>query len=335
MKKLFIPAVFFTCFHMQNSVAQSRAQENIVIQDSDGSNTKKVVIEIKDGSVFIDGKKVSSNINGKNLKIIKEFKKGLTDPGTDVEINIPNVDGLQGFRMQSPDQGGTANRAMLGVVTAPSDAATGALIKEVTPQSAAENAGLKPGDIITKVGQEIITGPEQLVDAISLYSGGERVAIQYTRDGQPKEEVVTLTAKEDQGLGLGLGNGNDFMQGIEEMMKSFKGFDADNGFMKSFGMGAPIAEDAPKMGIQVEDRADGDGVRVTKVTAGSNAEKSGIILDDVLIAFNETTIGSVEDLTRAINGARSDKEVNIKIKRNGKQQTLKMKMPQLLRKKEF
>ena len=56
------------------------------------------------------------------------------------------------------------NRAMLGVVTEGNE--KGAVIQSVTKESAAEKAGIKEGDIITKVNGATIDGHSDLVATI-------------------------------------------------------------------------------------------------------------------------------------------------------------------------
>jgi serine protease Do len=347
MKKLFFPAVFFACFQMQDTVAQSKQQETIVIEEKDSKENNRIVVEIKNGEIFIDGKKITPKANGKNLRIIKEFKNGIADNNTDIEIKIPELNGIKSldglkeleglkelnFDGFNWDQGGPSNRAILGVVTEQSAENKGAKIIEVSPQSAAEIAGLQPGDVIDKVGSQVITGPEDLVTAIAAYEGGEKINIQLNRGGKEINQDVTLSSKPQNGTGMM--NGGDFFQGFEEMMKGFKGFDAENGMMKSFSFGSPLSEESPKLGMQVEDRADGEGVRVLQVTQNGAAEKSGIIIDDVITLFNSQPINNIQDLTKAIMDGKNSKEVKVEIKRNGKAKLLKIEMPQILRKKDF
>jgi serine protease Do len=336
MKKLFIPAIFFTCFQLQDVVAQNKNEETIVIKENDNGK-KKITVEIKDGVVYIDGKRVATNERGRTLKIIKEFGKGLTDNNTDIEINIPNVDGNAFGGMQipksfmMPDQGSNGNKAMLGVVTQPTQANSGALINEVTPGSAAELAGLKSGDIIYKVDGKVITNPEDLVNAISSYEGGDKVAIEYERNGKEQVSDVVLLAKPNHEMGLM--NGDDFFKGFEDIFKGFKGFNMDNGNFRSFNFGMPNQSEQPKIGLQVEDRADGDGVRVTEILKDEVADKAGIKVDDVITGCNNRPISNIDDLSSALSNANS--EVNLTIKRAGKAQNIKFKKPTVLKKKDF
>lgn len=72
---------------------------------------------------------------------------------------------------------------------------SGALILEVTKESPAAKAGLKSGDIITKVGDEFVRDPDDLIEALNDFEEGDKVAITYVRQGK----TATLEAVLEQG----------------------------------------------------------------------------------------------------------------------------------------
>ncbi|MFJ8474972.1 S1C family serine protease [Kitasatospora sp. NPDC094011] len=62
----------------------------------------------------------------------------------------------------------------------------------VTPGGAADKAGLKPGDVITKLGGAPIENGPALVSRIWTHKPGETVDVEYTRNGQTMNTKVTL-----------------------------------------------------------------------------------------------------------------------------------------------
>ncbi|MGW2374328.1 S1C family serine protease [Kitasatospora sp. NPDC001683] len=62
----------------------------------------------------------------------------------------------------------------------------------VTPGGAADKAGLKPGDVITKLGGAPIENGPALVSRIWTHKPGETVDVEYTRNGQSFTTKVTL-----------------------------------------------------------------------------------------------------------------------------------------------
>ncbi|WP_425860563.1 S1C family serine protease [Arthrobacter sp. TWP1-1] len=94
---------------------------------------------------------------------------------------------------------GSASHGQLGVSvsgtsSSGSDSAfsTGATVGEVTSGSAADKAGLKKGDVITKLGNRTISDPAELTAAVREQAGGATVAVNFTRSGKEQSADVTL-----------------------------------------------------------------------------------------------------------------------------------------------
>ncbi len=88
---------------------------------------------------------------------------------------------------------GTVQRASLGVKLSADDSGHGAAIAGVVQGSAAAEAGLEKGSVVTKVDDMVIDGPEALVAAISSKAPGDSVALTYEDpSGSSHTAQVTL-----------------------------------------------------------------------------------------------------------------------------------------------
>ncbi|MGW2397644.1 S1C family serine protease [Kitasatospora sp. NPDC001664] len=95
---------------------------------------------------------------------------------------------------------GTPVYAILGVLRNDDYKGDGAQIQTssvqgkpaVTPGGPADQAGLKPGDVITKLGGHVIDSGPTLVSEIWTYKPGDKVEVEYTRDGKTAKTTVTL-----------------------------------------------------------------------------------------------------------------------------------------------
>ena len=82
------------------------------------------------------------------------------------------------------------NKAFLGVSTETSS--EGALVVEVSPESPAAKAGLAEDDIITQVNKDPIKKQSDLYAAIGKYKEGDKVTIEYLRDGKKNKKEIVL-----------------------------------------------------------------------------------------------------------------------------------------------
>ncbi len=89
-----------------------------------------------------------------------------------------------------PLPGPSDGKPWLGVAYQMQDG--GALIVEVIPSSPADEAGLRPGDLVTEVEGEAVTPDHPLADLILRYSPGEQITLTLDRDGKRKTVEVTL-----------------------------------------------------------------------------------------------------------------------------------------------
>ncbi|MDO5083014.1 MAG: trypsin-like peptidase domain-containing protein [Arachnia propionica] len=89
---------------------------------------------------------------------------------------------------------GVAEHAHLGVTARDGAAGTqlGASIDQVSPGSAAADAGLTPGDLVTAVDTTPVTGTESLVALIRNHEVGQQVTLAVLRGGTTEEIRVTL-----------------------------------------------------------------------------------------------------------------------------------------------
>jgi putative serine protease PepD len=93
---------------------------------------------------------------------------------------------------------GAATRAFLGVSAQTAaddknaDVGTGAEIVKVESGSAASDAGLKKGDVITAVGDRPVTSSTELTAAVRSYAPGAKVTLTVLRGGNSDTTKVTL-----------------------------------------------------------------------------------------------------------------------------------------------
>ena len=317
-----------------------------------GEKDIRLVIEINDDNLTVNGKPLAE-FDDNRIAIMK--KNIIVRDGNTMRITVPRPprSPFQGQPRQNwnwNDDGEARvfefnmNGALLGVATEKSE--NGAKIVEVTKETAADKAGLKAGDIITKVNDNKISDPEDLTKAIGNFKPEDKVTITYLRDGKEKKATAALGKREGamafnmermpelellqermQGL-----RGLDKLERLEEL-EQYRGFDGE-GMPHQFEF---FRGGQPKLGIRAQDTEDGKGVKVLGVDEGSAAEKAGIKEGDVITSFDGKEINSVNELVDLSRAAREAKKMLMPLKylREGKEQQAELKIPRKLRTAEL
>lgn len=287
--------------------------EIIIRQKTD--KDAKVTVEIRNGELFINGKPASEYEDG-NLVItkrkLKSFRNGTILDGGDMAISPFRQQ--WDFKELMPQ-----NRAFLGVTSMrPESGPAGARIAEVSPGSAAEKAGLKQGDVITRLDELAIESPEDLSRAVGKYDPDEKATITYLREG--KEAKVTVTLGQSPGAqfyGFNGPNGQD-----EQFFKQFIPRDYNNNWNNPNGS---------KLGIRAQDTEDGKGAKVIYVDGESAAARAGIKEQDVITAFDGHTVSDAGSLAAFARESRLKPTVTVKLLRDGKPMELEIKNPRKLK----
>jgi serine protease Do len=287
-----------------------------------GDSKEKLVIEIDGDKVKINGKDASDmkdvQVNVNTLRGAKRFRTN-TSNGEKWTFGFNNDDHMSLF---SEDD----NRAMLGVTTEGSD--KGAEIVSVIDESAAAKAGLKKGDVITKIGDKKIESTDDVTEAIHARKPGEKVGITYLRDD--KENTATAELGKWKGIKMNA----VAVPKIEGMGGQWKEMMPPSAPMTFERNGGLIAMGRPRLGLSIQDTDDGVGVKVLDVDDESAAEKAGIKEGDIIVGVNDQEVKGTDDVTKAMR-EKDKTSFNFKIKRDGKTQNIEVKIPRKLKTAEL
>jgi S1-C subfamily serine protease len=70
----------------------------------------------------------------------------------------------------------------------------GAFVTDIAPDSAASDAGLQLGDVVTAIDGQPITSSQDVVDTVQSHQPGDQIVITYERSGQTRNVTVELRA---------------------------------------------------------------------------------------------------------------------------------------------
>jgi serine protease Do len=236
------------------------------------------------------------NIKGEVIGINTAIISGNTGGNVGIGFAIP-INVAKGI-LNDLKEKGTVTRGWLGVMIqkitpdlAESfnlDRTEGALVGDVIPNSPAEKAGIKRGDVIVKFGNEEVRSMEELPKIVGGTTPGKAVNVEVIRDGKKKVLEVTIAVLKD-----------------EEMK---------------------VAAVDP-LGIQVQDITpeiaqslnldEVEGVLVSDVTPGEPGGEAGLKRGDIISEVNRQKVANAHDYGRITSKLKSGATALMLVKRGG------------------
>lgn len=286
--------------------------ENIVINRK-GDISGKTVIEIDGDKIKVNGKEVKPGQQTDDISVHRSRIQGVRSLSPSTWSYSYNDDNYSLFNEDE-------NRAMLGVVTAAH--AKGALINTITKDGGADKAGLKKGDVITRIAEDKIEDPNDVSKSIRKHKPGEKVKITFLRDD--KEQTATAELSKYKGVKI---NSFNSMPRVD-WQRTIPGDLADRA---ESGQGFYFPSMRPRLGLSIQDTDDGKGVKVLEVEADGNAAKAGIKKDDIITHMDGTAIESTDEATRMIRNNKDKASFRLQILRDGKSQNIEVKQPRKLK----
>ncbi len=204
----------------------------------------------------------------------------------------------------------------------------GALIKQVVPDSPADEAGLKQGDIIIKLGDKELIDSDDLSKTVMAMSPGDDVDILIIRDG--KEKTVQAT--------LGSGDKDNFppkqifkwfgKQNQGGPHSKFRTYTFDEDDFKNSYIGLNLEKLTDQLGEYFGVK-DGNGILITEVIEDSPAKEAGLKAGDVIIKVDGEEIVDISDIQKAVRQKEKGEEVEITLLRNKKKKELTVEVAEV------
>ena len=148
----------------------------------------------------------------------------------------------------------------------------GAIINSVMPDSPADDAGLKPGDVITSVNKKKVKKAADVRLHIGLLPVGEKVVFEILREGKRKKLTAVIAPRAEVA----------------------RNPSAINPRLKGVSIG-DIEEDSPYFG-RIE------GVVVVEIERASHAWNSGMRQGDIITSVNREPVKNLSTFLKAVDG---------------------------------
>ena len=175
----------------------------------------------------------------------------------------------------------------------------GELVQTVQDDSPAARAGLKPGDIVTKVNGKDVTGEQTVSFLVANLEPGAQVPVELLRDGKRFALNVTLGKRPSEA----------------ELQQQTQTFDPDS--EESMAPGTSNETIEQKLGLQVMPMtaaiarslgvpAETQGVVIAAVDPNADAARKGLRRGDIVLSANYQAVTSVEALAEQVKAAATE-----------------------------
>jgi serine protease Do len=170
----------------------------------------------------------------------------------------------------------------------------GVLVNEVFEKDPAAAAGIKPGDVITRIEGTVVDTPNRLSRVVAGLAPGVTAKVEVVRNQQRMVVDVALSERRDQVVIASL----------------------------------PQARTEVKLGLDLQDLTSAladkfklretRGVLITKVEQGSLAQSEGLREGDLIKEVNRADVGSVGEFTAAVSKVRRGETILLRVLRESR-----------------
>jgi len=160
---------------------------------------------------------------------------------------------------------------------------SGVLIDDVMEDTPAEQAGLKPGDVITEVNGEAVKHTVELRDKVAMIKPGTKAKFDILRDGKKMSFNIEL-AERDSGLAVASGNSEATQQKT----------------------GLTLRDLTPRLRQQYELDEDQHGVLIVDVDPASAAARARLSEGMIILEADRKQVKSVREFNRIVSDASDD-----------------------------
>jgi len=218
---------------------------------------------------------------------------------------------------------GKVRRGVLGVQIMQLDEATakgfgldkprGILVQDVISGSAAEEAGIKAGDIILECDGKEVNRPGELQEIIARKSPGDKVKLKIYREGKTLEIMVTLKPrKEDEEVAK-----------VEDKEPPVKEVEPGVLNLEKLGLTVANLDDQARAKYKVK-----NGVIITRVEPYSEAYDKNIRENDIIIEADRKPVRNVDDFKKIVQSHKSGDVILLRIRSsNGQNRYVGLNIP--------
>lgn len=325
---------------MAQETPEKKETQEVIIRKK-GNKDTKVTVEITGDKVLINGKPLVEfneeglTINNRKM-IVRDGSKIMMDfdgKRWDLDDKLKELEGMNfNFNFDGDDMhfGEGKSYTYMGVNTDKTD--EGFKITSVSKGSPAEKAGLQKDDIIYEIDGVKLDSKSSLSDIIRAKKDGDKVKVNFMRDGKKKDEKLTLATQKNsmaKTFSYKMPDGKMKSITIPRVPHAPGGMYGEEGMFD--GNEFNMFDHRQKLGLHIQDTEEGNGVKVLEVEAASAAAGAGLMKDDIITEIGGVKINNTDDAREQLQENKEKSSYGLKAKRNGTEMMFTVKIPKKLK----
>jgi Do/DeqQ family serine protease len=164
------------------------------------------------------------------------------------------------------------------------DDVQGVFVSEIVQGSGADDAGLKPGDVITHINGTRVESSPELQELVGRYRPGDAISVEFLRNNKTLEESVVLKTRDNSTSLISRKEADEVSAVLTRLGGVFENL---------------TPEEASDIGIR-------GGVRVKKIKDGILSENTQMRPGFVITKVNNRPVYSVQELEEILSGYTGD-----------------------------
>jgi len=247
-------------------------------------------------------------------------------PSSGMALAVP-IDVVRDVAAQIKDKG-RVERGWMGIGLDQDDKGR-TIIGSVDPESPAELAKLRKGDVVLKIGDRAVSGPDILAAEIRKRKPGQEVVLGIERDGKPLEVKIKLgELAEDEAMKEMTIRFPGLFGPVPPPPAAAPGPGAPGNPRKAPGwsfearkfIGIACGELNPELAAHFGVK-DGAALIISKVTEGGPADMAKLRVGDIIVGVDGRRVGTADELIDHIQSKAKGDKVKLEVLRDKKTMT--------------
>jgi serine protease Do len=177
------------------------------------------------------------------------------------------------------------------------DMDSGVILSDVAPESAADAAGLEPGDVVLSIGGKPMREARDLILAVFQRAPGDQLSMEIQRGKERMSKTVAILERKNE----------------PSQLEELANYDA--ALVRPLGILAVTVDE--KVNVIMPDLRRLSGVAVAAVPAEYAGLNPGLVAGDVIYSLNNQRVASLDELRNALRDKKSGDPIALLVERSG------------------